>query len=122
MRGTVLNAENARRSISNMRRLQLFDDRRLKADMLQQSDYKQTDIFRTVPIVAAFDAIAQVSSKEGYEFRVAAHQPRDAANTPREDEEPILRQLENDKTAEYFIVEDKTNEMVYARPIELTAD
>jgi methyl-accepting chemotaxis protein len=69
-----------------MRRLGVFDDRRLKADALQQSDYKQTDIFRTVPIVAAFDSIAQVSSKEGYEFRVAAHQPRDAANTRREDE------------------------------------
>jgi hypothetical protein len=30
--------------------------------------------------------------------------------------------LENENTAEYFVVEEKTNEMVYARPIELTAD
>jgi hypothetical protein len=122
MRATILGAENTRRSISAMRSLRVFDDARLKADLKGASDYKQTSIYKTVPVVAAWNSISEVAQKEGYEFRVPAHNPRNPNNAPRPDEERILSLMENDKLPEYFDVDEKANEVLYARPIVLGSD
>jgi hypothetical protein len=122
MRTTLLNAENTRRNFSAMRSARIFDDATLKAEPAGVSDYKQTRIFRTVPVVAAWDSITDVAAEQGYEFRVPAHSPRNPTNTPNPSEEPILSLLEKDKLPEYFAVDEKANELVYARPIVLSAD
>jgi len=122
MRVTILDAENIRRSMSAMRNARMFDDARLKADAAGAPDYKQTNLYRTVPVVAAWDAITDVANKEGYEFRVPARNPRNPKNTPRPEEERILSLMENDKLPEYFEVDEKANEVVYARPILLSTD
>jgi methyl-accepting chemotaxis protein len=56
MRGAVLSAENARQSVASMWQIGVFDQARLKADARSHSDYKQTNLFRTVPVVAAFNS------------------------------------------------------------------
>lgn len=122
MRGAVLSAENARQSVASMWQIGVFDQARLKADARSHSDYKQTNLFRTVPVVAAFNSISEVSSKQGYEFRVTANHPRNPNNAPKPGEDNILRLLDENRMAEYFAVDSKTNQLIYARPIELTAD
>jgi methyl-accepting chemotaxis protein len=122
MRATILSAENTRRSVSAMRSSRVFDDAKLKADAAGASDYRQTSIYKTVPVVAAWDSITEVATKEGYEFRVPAHNPRNPKNTPHPDEERVLSLMENDKVPDYFNVDEKANEVVYARPIVLSAD
>src|ERR1019366_4084016 len=79
-------------------------------------------IYKTVPVVAAWDSITEVARKEGYEFRVAAHNPRNSTNAPRPDEERMLSLMESDKVPDYFAVDEKANEILYARPIILSAD
>ncbi len=122
MRTAVLSAENARRSVSAMRAGHMFDDAKLKAEAAATSDYRQTNFYKTVPVVAAWDSIRDVADKEGYEFRVSARNPRNPKNAPRPEEERILRFMESGKPAEYFAADEKANEIVYARPILLTAD
>jgi ABC-type transporter Mla subunit MlaD len=122
MRATILSAENTRRSVSAMRVSHSFDDAALLAESAGASDYRNTRLYNTVPVVAAWNSIAEVAVKEGYEFRVPAHSPRNPKNTPRPDEERILRMMENERLPEYFEVDDKANEVVYARPIVLSAD
>ena len=102
MRATILSAENARRSVSTMRTSGMFDDDKLKASAVGVSDYKQTNLYKTVPVVAAWDSIAKVAEKEGYEFRVPAKNPQNQKNAPRPDEARILSLVENDKLTEYF--------------------
>ena len=122
MRATVLSAENERTSVAAMRSARMFDDAKLKAEVAGVSDYKQARIYRTVPVVAAWESIAAVATQEAFEFRVAAHSPRNSANTPRPDEERILSSMENAALPEYFGVDTNANEVVYARPIVLTSD
>jgi len=122
MRAIILSAENARRSVSAMRNAHMFDEAKLKADAAGVSDYKQTNLYKTVPVVAAWNFITDVAGQEGYEFRVAAHNPRNPNNTPRPEEERILNLIENEKLPEYFEVDNKADEVVYARPILLSAD
>lgn len=122
MSATILSAENARASVSELRRVRAFNDAALAADAAGASSYKQTIIYKTVPIVAAWNSIRDVAAHRGYEFRVAAPNPRNPANAVRADEERILRRLEDNRLSEYFEVNEGANEAVYARPIRLTED
>jgi hypothetical protein len=122
MQLAVLSAENARRSVAKMWQLGVFDQAKLKAGVAAQSDYKQSSLFTTIPVVAAFGSIAEVSAKTGYDFHIAAHNPRNPNNAPRKGDEEILKAMEIDKLPDYFAVDRKLNEAVYARPIELTVD
>ena len=72
MRATILNAEDTRRSFSAMRSAGMFDDAKLKAEAAGVSDYRQTNLYKTVPVVAAWDSITDVADKEGYNFRIPA--------------------------------------------------
>jgi hypothetical protein len=122
MRSTVLGAENTRRSISAMRSAHVFDEVALKAEVAGVADYRRTRIYKTVPVVAAWDSIAEVAAAQGYEFRVPARNPRNANNAPSSAEQHILDVFEDQKTSEYFYVDEKANEIVYAKPIVLSAD
>jgi hypothetical protein len=122
MRATILGAENTRQSVSSMRTNGVFDDAKLKAELATNTDYRQSKIYTTVPVVAAWNSIADVAAKEGYEFRVPAHNPRNPKNVPQGDEERILSLLETQHLPEYFAVDEQAGEMVFARPIALTSD
>jgi methyl-accepting chemotaxis protein len=122
MRAMVLGAENTRQSVSALRSAGAFDDPKLEAELKTTPDFRQTSIYATVPVVAAWNAIGHVAAEEGYEFRVPAHDARNPKNAPVGDEERILTKLETEKLSEYFAVDENAHEMVYARPIALTAD
>ncbi|MEI9974831.1 MAG: DUF3365 domain-containing protein [Ignavibacteriota bacterium] len=89
-----------------MRSSGVFDDSRLKGEAAGASDYTQTRIYKTVPVVAAWDSIAEVASREGYQFRVPAPNPRNRKNTPTQDEERILRSMDDGKLQEYFHIDE----------------
>jgi hypothetical protein len=122
MRSTILGAENTRRSVSAMRSSKMFDDARMKAEISKSADYRQTRIYKTVPVVAAWDSIGEVAAKQGYDFRIPARNPRNPKNAPNEEEDRILTVIEKGSLPEYFEVNEKANEVVYARPILLSAD
>ncbi len=122
MRATVLSAENTRRSVSAMRNAHMFDDANLKADLASASDFRLSNIYKTVPVVAAWNSITEVAAKEGYEFRVPARNARNTKNNPRPDEESILARMDSERLTELFEVNEKGNEVLYARPIELSQD
>jgi hypothetical protein len=123
MRGIVLGAENARASISQMRSAGVFDEPALAANAAASGgNYREAKIYKTVPVVAAWNSIAEVSGKQGYAFRVAARNPRNPKNAPSADEERILGLLEGGGVPEYFELNSAKDEVIYARPILLTRD
>ena len=123
MRAAVLGAENTRRVVSGMRQSHSFDEAGLQSKIAGFSDYRKTDLYQTVPVVAAWNSIAAVAAESGFRFRVTAHHPRNPSNAPASaDEEEILQALESGGASEYFKVDEGKNEVTYARPIVLTAD
>lgn len=105
-----------------MRMAHVYDDERLKAELAREPDYRQTSLFNTVPIVAAFTSINEAANREGYIFRVASRAPRNSYHRPTAEEEGILKYMADSKTPEYFNVDSDAGEIVYARPIMLTND
>lgn len=122
MRATILGAENTRQSVSNMRKQHMFDDKSLRQEALGAPDYRQTRLYQTVPVVAAWTALRDVASKEGLAFRVPASHPRNLQNTADSLEQRILAEVESGEQPEFFEVDSKANEAIYARPIRLTQD
>lgn len=122
MRSAVLEAETVRESVSTLNKRGAFDTN-LATQAKTATDIRGTTLYNTIPVVAAWNAIAVVAEKQGYEFRVPKHQARNPKNTPTPDEELILKHFEDpSQPQEYFQIDEKNNQIVYARPIHLTAD
>ena len=122
MRAAVLEAENVRESISALNKRNAFNLAQMAEDYRKGGDLRNSTLYHTIPVVAAWEAIAKVAEKEGYEFRIPKHQARNPKNNPLPEEEPILTLLNKGDVEEYFRVDTAKNEIVFARPITLTAD
>jgi len=122
MRAAVLEAENVRESISSLNKRSAFDMKQLLDAYHKEGDLRNSTLYRTIPVVAAWEAVARVAEKEGYEFRIPKHQARNPKNNPLPEEEEILAAFEKGGLEEYFKVDRTRNEIVFARPITLTAD
>jgi len=124
MRAAVLEAENVRESIAKLNLKSAFDTERLLKEFKESpdKDLRNATIYRTIPVVAAWEAIAEVAEKEKFEFRVPKHNARNPKNMPTPEEEEILKALEKGEVEEYFKIDEAKNQMVFARPIKLSMD
>src|ERR1035437_1719972 len=122
MRGVLIEAENVRQSVSELNQRNAFDRQALIQEYKKSGDLRGSTIYQTIPVVAAWKAIAQAAQKEGYAFRIPKHQARNEKNNPTAEEEEILASLEKGQTNEFFRVDAARNEIIYARPIVLTED
>ncbi|MCX6610734.1 MAG: methyl-accepting chemotaxis protein [Acidobacteria bacterium] len=122
MRAAVVEAENVRESMSQLREAKAFDQGHIDAELKSASDFRKTAAYNTVPVVAAWRAIQRVADQENFEFRVPKVQPRNPKNQPTDKEREILNFLESSNAAEFTEVSEQSNELIYARPIRLTRD
>jgi methyl-accepting chemotaxis protein len=122
MRAAVLEAENVRESVSTLNQRNAFDREALLAEYKKTGDLRGSTLYATVPVVAAWKAIEEVAKQEGYDFRVPKRQARNPKNTPTPEELEILDVLESGKQDEYFRVDRRRNEIIFARPIMLSGD
>jgi methyl-accepting chemotaxis protein len=122
MRSLKDSAENSRKSLSQLRRDGAFDDARLLEEAKRQKSFRDSSLYRTVPVVAAWNSIRDLAQSNGYNFRVPAHQPRDPENTPNGREADIIRWLEQHPGKDYFDENGEGGQMVYARAVILSDD
>jgi methyl-accepting chemotaxis protein len=122
MRAMLIEAENVRQSISELSERGAFDRPKLVQDYRASGDLRGSVLYRTIPVVAAWNAAAKAAEAQGYEFRVPRHQPRNSKNTPTEAETVILKSLEGSGGEEYFRADRATNTIVFARAVKMTQD
>jgi methyl-accepting chemotaxis protein len=122
MRASIVEAENVRESISRLGEGGAFDRAKLLAEFKASGDLRGSTLYRTIPVVAAWDAVAKAAKQAGYDFRVPKNGARNPQNNPTADEAEILRVLETGTVPEYIRINRAANEIVFARPIKLTSD
>ncbi|MES2309674.1 MAG: methyl-accepting chemotaxis protein [Verrucomicrobiota bacterium] len=120
MRYIIKEAENVREATASLNQNNAFHTERLLEELKTKSDYKNSTIYKTVPVVAAWEAIKPLARDEGFEFRVPSMDSRNEKNTPTTQERQILEYFETTGAAEYFNVDRTTKKIIYARPIKLT--
>ncbi|MBK1879167.1 methyl-accepting chemotaxis protein [Pelagicoccus mobilis] len=119
MRAITIQAESVRDSVSDLSRNGAFDYEKLQAELKTVSNFRDSALYDTIPIVAAWRAIEHVAHEEGMEFRVTRNNPRNPANEPTPAERNILEKLRSGEEADYFSVDRDVGLMTYARPIVL---
>jgi methyl-accepting chemotaxis protein len=122
MRAAIAEAESVREGISLLGERDAFDRKKLIAEYGASGDLRKSTLYRTIPVVAAWEAIERVAQQQGYEFRIPKDQARNSKNNPLPAEREILAALEEEGLAEYIKVDRAANTVIYARPIKLTAD
>jgi methyl-accepting chemotaxis protein len=122
MRSAVLAAESMRGSMAALRARKAFDEVAIAEEARTASDVRQTRLYDTVPVVAAWRSLEQVAKQEGFEFRIPKHQARNPKNEPTPKESAILDYFDKTGKDEYVLADRSANLIVYARPIRLTAD
>jgi len=122
MQSTLHCAENVRENMAALNRAKAFDTKGLLAQFRENGDLHSSAIYKTVPVVAAWESIRSVAKEQGFDFRIPKNQARNKDNFPVGDEPEILKELEEGGQDEYFRVDAKKNEVIFARPIMLSAD
>jgi methyl-accepting chemotaxis protein len=122
MRAAVVEAENVRDSMSAINGADVFDQKKLLDEKAKASSLQVSAIYKTIPVVAAWNSIGKVADQEGFQFRVPKVQARNPKNTPTPAEMVILEKLEKQGLTDFFEENTRTNELIYARPIKLSAD
>lgn len=122
MRSVLIEGEQVRASFSVMNQSGAFDQAHLFDEVKKGTPLRESTLYRTIPVVAAWKAIGEVAQREGYEFRIPKKHARNPKNTATPDEERILDLFETNGLAEYFEVDAARNQIVLARPILLTSD
>jgi len=122
MRAATAEAESVREGVSQLSQRGAFDRKKLLEEFRATGDLRNSAIYRTIPVVAAWEAIDRVAKQQGYEFRIPKNQARNPKNNPRPEEREILDALEKQGLPEYIKVDRSANTVIYARPIKLTAD
>jgi len=121
MRSVILQAENTRDSFSALNQAHAFAKEQLLEELAQSDDYRETTIYATVPVVAAWKGLEKVAEEEDFAFRVVRDNPRNPKNAPDAYERRILERFAQGEKS-FFELDKKNDRMVYARPIVLSAD
>lgn len=122
MRSVLIEGEQVRASFSVMNQTGAFDQAHLLDEVKKGTPLRESTLYRTIPVVAAWKAIGEVAQREGYEFRIPKKRARNPKNTATPDEERLLSLFETNGVGEFFEVDAARNQIVFARPIVLTSD
>jgi methyl-accepting chemotaxis protein len=122
MRASIVEAENVRDTISTLGTAGAFNRPKLLAEYKASGDLRGSTLYKTIPVVAAWEAIQKVADENKWDFRVPKNNARNEKNNPTPEEARILAILERGDAPEYFHVDTGRNLIIYARPIKLSAD
>ncbi len=119
-RSVALTAEAMRAEVQHKWRLGIFNPQQMKA----WAEAGEVDkIVASVPIVTAWRAAMANAEKAGYQVRVPKFNPRNPKNEPDALEAQVLKKFQQQpELQEYYVVDDKTQEIRYFRPIRLTEE
>ncbi len=123
MRGILVAGESMRDSISRMNERGVFKREEMVAEFRAKGgELRDSALYSTIPVVAAWNAIAVAAKHEDYEFRIPSFNPRNKNNAPSPEEAELLKAFEQGQIKEYAGVDAKRGLIVVARPIRLSKD
>ena len=124
MRSVLDSAEQAREATAGLHEARAFDMKSLAAGLqeLGLERFRESAIYETVPIVAAWKTAGSAAQKRGFTFRVVRENPRRAENAPTPEERRILAEVEKPGVREFVAEDEARGVLVTARPIVMTRD
>jgi methyl-accepting chemotaxis protein len=82
---------------------------------------RETKVYKTLPVVAAWQIAQKRASKYGFEFRTPRLEPRNPANRADEIERKLLEELSTGDKTEAWLVDETTQRLHYMQPVRVKA-
>lgn len=123
MRSILIQAESTTDSIGDLAQAGAFDYAELARELETKGkeNYKQTLFYRTVPVVAAWDAVRAAIKGTPIDFRIVRDNPRNKENVPQTDlDRQLLQAVEKDGKPFAFVEDRKSGLIAYARPVVMS--
>ncbi|MCX7714043.1 MAG: methyl-accepting chemotaxis protein [Chthoniobacterales bacterium] len=122
MLSIISSAEATRKAYADLHSRNAFAMKDLLAELekVGKTNFRQTTMYETIPIVAAWKRAQDVAEKSGFEFRVVRQNPRNPKNAPNQLESEILKEVEKPGVKEF--VGEREGWFIAARPIILSQD
>jgi methyl-accepting chemotaxis protein len=121
MNGFLVQADSITSSVGDFWTSESFDKESLLADLerVGAEDFRNSKFYKTIPVVAAWDAVNEASVESGMEFHIARDDPRSQGNIPRNDlERSLLDELTNDPSKDsVFKVDAESGLIAMAHPV-----
>lgn len=130
MAGLLGQSETMIENMDAMHKASAFDQAHLVALAKQQvgnqslkEAYAKTDLYRTVPVVAAWNAVATAAREHGYEFYTPSHPSIPARNPKNGNGSAFAAAFAafDSGAKEYFYHDEERDELVLAHPIHYSA-
>ena len=128
MSSLLAQSETMIENMDAMHRASAFNQSHLLGLANQQSDgrplkeyYEKTELYRTIPVVAAWQAVAETAKKEGYEFFTPSRPGIPARNPKNNNGDQFAEAFKAfaGGQTEYFSENKHTGELILARAIHL---
>jgi methyl-accepting chemotaxis protein len=127
MSSIITQSEEVAQNMDQMHQSHVFDMEGTRASALRQAAgrplrevYAQTDLYRTIPIVAAWRSVQGAADRSGFQFFTPSR-PDVTPRNPKNDGTAfagIFQSFEHGET-EYFLNDRSHDELVLARPVRL---
>lgn len=120
MRSILVQAEATTDSIGEMSQAGAFDYPKLLQELKEKGreNYKETTFYKTVPVVAAWNAVGRAVQGTPIKFHVVRNDARNNANIPETDfDRSLLKQVDSEGKDEVFVMDKKVGLIAYARPV-----
>ena len=130
MSSIIAQSELVAQNMDDMHSSHVFDMAAVRAASLRQANgrplreaYADTDLYKTVPIVAAWKSVAGAAQKSGFTFFVPSRPDVPARNSKNNNgaEFKAAFQAFDKGVPEYFFEDRQHDELVLARPVRLQA-
>ncbi|MAX24718.1 MAG: chemotaxis protein [Phycisphaeraceae bacterium] len=125
-------ADETKNHVAKMNNLNLFDNKSIVEEMQtvrkNKGDYKATNAFQSIPVVAGWLAAEKAAKREGLDFKVLAFEARNKANEPQPGSfratllQDLEDQIKKGGDEAVYRIDEQTNTLHYFRSIKLTED
>lgn len=120
LRNLLIQAESTTDSIGNLAQSGAFNYPELARELEAKGkeNYRDTTFYKTVPVVAAWEAIRKTIQGTDTKFRIVRDNPRNKENLPRTElERRLLDAVNKEGKSEIFIEDRQAGVFAYARPV-----
>lgn len=117
MRMVLNSAQSTTESIGDLAQAGAFNYQELSRELAEKGpeNFRDTLLYKTIPVVAAWEAIRQSIKGTPIEFRIVRAKPRNLENTPRTDlERQALAEVSKSGVKDFFIEDDSAGLIAYA--------
>lgn len=117
MKTILANGETVAEGYAQLQKKGAFNVQELQKQMQLQHDFRQTTMYKTVPIIAALESMQKLADINGFSFRTPKLNPRNTKNYPDALEKEIISYFKQSKAASLERIDRDHGLVFHAKPV-----